>query len=227
MFHSIAAVDTHTGEHIVEKCLSGPLAQDRTILLVTHHVSLCLPAASYLVELSRGEILRKGFVRDFEDLGQLQEIVEAENEATEETLLPTEGPENEADTIPKSYKNSDNQGSKGKLIEIETRAEGRVSWLTYWTYIRAAGIICWIFTLLLMVLIRAINIGNQASIIILAVCKQDLDVLSRYSWLDGVLRTTCRRNLTWCSLYLKTRWTAFHLLMSTSDPGFWSICTSL
>jgi len=127
---------------------------------VTHHISLCLPAASYLVELSRGEVLRNGAIQDFKDLGQLTEIVEAEDEVPEDPPL-VQGPENEADTDQQFQDQS--RATRGKLIEVEARAEGRVLWRTYITYVRAAGLVSWILTILLMLLIRAINIGNQVN----------------------------------------------------------------
>lgn len=161
----------HVAQHLVNRCLSGPLALGRTIILVTHHISLCLPVASYLVELSNGEVLRKGSIKDFEDLGQLSEIVEAEDEVPEDPPS-TIGPENEADTTKDSPQTNDkDRAIKGKLIEVEGRAEGRVSWRTYMTYIQAAGIISWILTIMLMLLIRAINIGNQVTYDHLAKCS--------------------------------------------------------
>ncbi|KAG8730641.1 hypothetical protein FRC11_006220, partial [Ceratobasidium sp. 423] len=33
----LSAVDTHTAEHIVQRCLRGPLLRNRTVVLVTHH----------------------------------------------------------------------------------------------------------------------------------------------------------------------------------------------
>ena len=48
----LAAVDMHTAQHLLRHALSGPLAKDRTIVLVTHHITLCLPAATYLLELN-------------------------------------------------------------------------------------------------------------------------------------------------------------------------------
>lgn len=44
-----SAVDAHTAKHIFEECLKGPLLAGRTIILVSHHVQLCLPGASYVV----------------------------------------------------------------------------------------------------------------------------------------------------------------------------------
>ncbi|KAJ7631233.1 P-loop containing nucleoside triphosphate hydrolase protein [Roridomyces roridus] len=155
----LAAVDSHTAQHIVANCLTGPFARNRTIILVTHHISLCLPVAHYLVELAHGQVLRQGTIKSFEESGILQKVVETEDvefhdeQQLEDDDMPAE---NEADPETQPVKRSD-----GKLIEAETRAEGRVSLRTYLTYIRAAGIFSWIFTLFLMLLIRFINIGNQ------------------------------------------------------------------
>ncbi|CAH1759566.1 2715_t:CDS:10 [Entrophospora sp. SA101] len=44
-----SSVDVHTARHIMKECLLGPLMENRTRILVTHHVRLCLTAASYLV----------------------------------------------------------------------------------------------------------------------------------------------------------------------------------
>lgn len=45
----LSAVDAHTARHIYDQCLKGPLLVGRTIILVSHHVHLCLPGASYVV----------------------------------------------------------------------------------------------------------------------------------------------------------------------------------
>ncbi|RDB29359.1 ATP-dependent bile acid permease [Hypsizygus marmoreus] len=153
----LAAVDMHTAQHLVAKCLAGDLARDRTIILVTHHISLCLPVASYLVELSQGKVLRQGSIQELEDLNILQTVIEQED-------LPNDAPhtpENEADAPKGISVKPAQQASNGKLIEAEARAEGRVSLRTYVTYIRAAGILSWILMIVIMLLLRAINIGNQ------------------------------------------------------------------
>ncbi|KAF7347593.1 P-loop containing nucleoside triphosphate hydrolase protein [Mycena venus] len=158
----LAAVDMHTATHIVQNCLQGTFARDRTIILVTHHISLCLPIAHYLVELTQGgRVLRHGTIKSLEESGILQKVVETEDhgfEEPEEEVIAVPA-ENEADSVvPEVVKKA---RGNGKLIEAEARAEGRVSWRTYMTYIRAAGISSWILTLFLMLLIRLVNIGNQ------------------------------------------------------------------
>jgi ABC-type multidrug transport system ATPase subunit len=159
---SLAAVDMHTATHIVQNCMTGTFARDRTIILVTHHISLCLPIAHYLVELSQGRVLRQGTIKSFEESGVLQKVVETEDhgfqDQEEDITVPVD---NEADSVSPDVQPVKKARGDGKLIEAEARAEGRVSWRTYMTYIRAAGLFSWILTLLLMLLIRLINIGNQ------------------------------------------------------------------
>jgi ABC-type methionine transport system ATPase subunit len=157
----LAAVDMHTAQHLVANCLSGDLVSGRTIILVTHHISLCLPVASYLIEMSHGELLRKGSIKEFRDTGLLQYAKENEEDFVQQSP-PAQMPENEADVLQNGIERQPKpRRDKGKLIEAEARAEGRVSWRTYLTYIRAAGLLSWILTILLMVLIRVINVGNQ------------------------------------------------------------------
>lgn len=152
----------HTATHIVQNCLTGPFAHDRTIILVTHHISLCLPVAHYIVELAQGRVLRQGTVKSFEASGILQKVVEAEDQPFHEQQDIVPAPvDNEADSLSTEIEPVKRTVSNGKLIEAEARAEGRVSLRTYMTYIRAAGKFSWLLTLLLMLLIRFINIGNQ------------------------------------------------------------------
>ena len=173
--YRLAAVDLHTATHLVKRALSSGLAQDRTIILVTHHISLCLPVAAHFVELSAGAVVRSGSTCELRERGELEKLVDAEDtveeddtEASSETEV-----ENEAD-LAKANGNGfgnghENRISKnrdhnaGKLVEEEARAEGRVSMRTYWTYIKAAGIIFWIFTVLSMLAIRFINVSTQVS----------------------------------------------------------------
>lgn len=178
----------HTAQHIVANCLTGPFARDRTIILVTHHISLCLPIAHYLIELAEGRILRQGTIESFEESGVLQKVVETEDlgyhdqQPLDEDAVPAE---NEADTEIEPVKRA---LTNGKLIEAETRAEGRVSLRTYLTYIRAAGVYSWILTFSLMLLIRFINIGNQVRAVFLAKFAAEQDQVFLASWGEAYQR---------------------------------------
>jgi len=156
----------HTAQHLVSRCFSGDLARGRTIILVTHHITLCLPIAQYLLELEHGKIKHQGTIPELDERGLLLKVIESE----EEPFLETQSSDQETlndevdDTVIKHPPPGlHRQPGDGKLIEVEARAEGRVSLRSYVTYIRAAGIYCWFLTLAIMMLIRAINIGNQVS----------------------------------------------------------------
>ncbi|GAB1518745.1 hypothetical protein RhiTH_001810 [Rhizoctonia solani] len=150
----LAAVDMHTARHLVDKCLAGSLMQGRTIILVTHHVRMCLDVAFYLVELSNGRIARQGTISDLRGKGQLSAILQTQPEddtaeaESEITAVPSEAPLiNEADVgamgatdTPMATEETilQHNSNIGKLVDEEARAEGRVSLRTYWTYIKYA-----------------------------------------------------------------------------------------
>jgi ABC-type multidrug transport system fused ATPase/permease subunit len=149
----------HTAQHLVSECLASDLVHGRTVILVTHHISLCLPKVSYLVELVQGKVVRQGSIQELQKLDLLRTVVEQENDPiTHEDFPRTQGNGN---GLNKSTSQSLGNQANGRLIEAESRAEGRVSLRTYITYIRAAGLFSWVLTVTLMLLIRFINIGNQ------------------------------------------------------------------
>ncbi|KAJ2491335.1 hypothetical protein IWW37_002417 [Coemansia sp. RSA 2050] len=67
----LSAVDAHTAKHILMECLLSktPLMLGRTRVLVTHHVSMCLPFAQYIVMLSEGQVSLKGNPAELQDQG--------------------------------------------------------------------------------------------------------------------------------------------------------------
>ncbi|KAL9583871.1 MAG: hypothetical protein Q9212_002450 [Teloschistes hypoglaucus] len=75
-----SAVDPHVGKQLFENALTGELGQGRTRILVTHHVGLCLSRASYAVSLGDGIIEHAGHVEDLQRKGEMDDILEAEQE---------------------------------------------------------------------------------------------------------------------------------------------------
>ena len=57
---ALSAVDAQTAEHLYHHCFHGPLAKERTIVLVTHSLSLVLPTAVYAVVMDNGCISADG-----------------------------------------------------------------------------------------------------------------------------------------------------------------------
>jgi ABC-type multidrug transport system fused ATPase/permease subunit len=52
----LSAVDAHTSQYLLEECLQGSLLKNRTVVLVTHQVGLCLGAADFVVSLRDGHV---------------------------------------------------------------------------------------------------------------------------------------------------------------------------
>lgn len=152
----------HTAQHLVKHALSGPLVSGRTIILVTHHISMSLPIASYLVEMSNGKVVHQGTIQELQDRGLLQKVVEAEDISEAAMVKPPAEEVNEADLATQNGLTKPKRPlSNGKLVDAEARAEGRVSLRSYLTYIRAAGLISWTVSLWLLIQLRLINIAVQ------------------------------------------------------------------
>ncbi|KAJ2837511.1 hypothetical protein FBU31_001129, partial [Coemansia sp. 'formosensis'] len=87
----LSAVDAHTAKHILMECLLSktPLMLGRTRVLVTHHVSMCLPYAQYIVMLREGQVSLKGNPADLQSQGMFTKVLaelkssEDEKEATD------------------------------------------------------------------------------------------------------------------------------------------------
>lgn len=56
----LSAVDSHTAKWIFDYCIMGPLMHNRTCILVTHNIVLCVPPAEHVVVLDNGKIIAQG-----------------------------------------------------------------------------------------------------------------------------------------------------------------------
>lgn len=136
----LSAVDSHTAKHLYYKCLLGDLMAGRTVILVTHHVKLCLPRAKYLVKLDNGAITGAGYVQELRERKVLQDLV-GEDESVEIT--------NEAEAIEETgieveeEINLDDGKEAKKLIQEEKSEEGHVKLQVYKAYFDACG--GWLF----------------------------------------------------------------------------------
>ena len=138
--------------------------QGRTVILVTHHVSLCLPGTSYLVELDKGRVVKRGSIERLRALGVLEKVME------EEDKIVSTAHENEVSSLAIDgnsgtvVENGDVYSTTGKLIDEEARAEGRVSVHTYLLYVKAAGWLSWALIFLLLVRCTFLSLCNPKPI---------------------------------------------------------------
>ncbi|KAL5499202.1 hypothetical protein ACEPAH_1720 [Sanghuangporus vaninii] len=73
----ISAVDAHTAHHLYHECLKGDLMKGRTLILVSHHVQLCAPGASYIVALDNGRLAFSGHSENFKASGVMAGLVQS------------------------------------------------------------------------------------------------------------------------------------------------------
>ncbi|GLA45132.1 hypothetical protein AnigIFM63604_003570 [Aspergillus niger] len=136
-----SALDAHVGKHVYENAVMGKLAEGRTRILATHHVSLCLSGAKYAVSLSAdGTLKHAGSVEQLEAEGELDSLQESANR---EILIEEE----EGLTVPTDSATIAPKAPPKKLIEAEKRATGRVEMSVYSGYLKATG--GWPFWILL------------------------------------------------------------------------------
>jgi len=163
----LAAVDSHTGKHLVDHCLNGPLTAGRTVIMVSHHVELLLPSSDYLVRMLDGRVESHGTPEDLRRRGLLEQLI-----ATEETHVKRDEPADQDDDIAgqtqvleKGESHGDSAGKKArpgrKLVKDEERATGNVKLETYKTYIVASTWTVWIITLALLACAQLATNGER------------------------------------------------------------------
>jgi len=113
----LSAVDSHTARHIYDDCLTGELMTDRTCILVTHHVSLCLPGASFVTVINGGSITHSGTPQALIEQG----ILEQHHGAVEQEAEQVNDESNDIGT--EEFKKSQ---VDTKLVDEEERETGSV-----------------------------------------------------------------------------------------------------
>ncbi|KAH8690869.1 P-loop containing nucleoside triphosphate hydrolase protein [Talaromyces proteolyticus] len=153
-----SALDAHTGRHVYEHALTGDLGQNRTRILVTHHVALCLPRTDYSVLLENGRVKYAGTIDELTKSNHLEDILREENAAEEEDHVADKVDEvlnDEETNLHKAISNTPHQhpstGTIGafaeptkikppkKFIEEERRETGRVKLSVYAAYLSKGG----------------------------------------------------------------------------------------
>jgi len=123
---------------LFDRLLNGPLIAHRTVLLVTHHVDLVLPRTHYLVRLSDGRIEYQGTVEELKQQGLLDYI------AHDASLHPKEDTKDKIVEKAKPATQEDGNAKPKqarKVVEDEVRAEGKVKWSIYKTYLKASWVL--------------------------------------------------------------------------------------
>ena len=173
----LSAVDSHTAQHIFEKCIQGPLMKSRTCILVTHNIALCVPQADYVVALSNGKIASKGTPNQVMSSGVLGEDATRSNPASRpntrghsraQSLAEMNGEASEINghaNGKKDHTAGEPAAAQKQHKEVtdantrtESKAEGAVDWRVIKLYLSCMG--PWYFWFLILLGFTAENLAN-------------------------------------------------------------------
>jgi ABC-type multidrug transport system fused ATPase/permease subunit len=140
----LSALDHNTAETVVRKCFSGPLMQDRIVVLVTHRTTLVRHIADQFLEIADG----RATVYDKEAISSAAGTPEPEINEPE--------PENQ-----EALEEEVSAAVPDKFIEEEHRAEWGVQAKVYWSYIRAGKLKWWAALVAVLTVYRLASVGQS------------------------------------------------------------------
>lgn len=146
----LSAVDAHTARWIVDRCINGPLMQNRTCVLATHHVTLCIPRATLIVVLDGGEVVASGSPETVVDSGILgEELKRAKLSMSQRNPMISTSPTEEIQDVNESGAKGNAASAEESLAPgvsspesldfTEGKAEGKVEWSIIRNYLAAVG----------------------------------------------------------------------------------------
>lgn len=174
----LSAVDSHTARHLYNECLKGPLAQNRTVILVTHAVGLVLPGTAFAVVLDGGTVVgadtpatlqTQGLFADEDLADNGEDLVRHHKEGRPSPDQVTDGniiiedleaqtaELEEVDEQLKKDKTALKGGKGDKFFKSESQETGSIGWRVWKMYFSFLG------TLPYWVLLIAVFIGSQGA----------------------------------------------------------------
>jgi ABC-type multidrug transport system fused ATPase/permease subunit len=173
----LSAVDSHTAKWIFDKCIMGPLMRNRTCILVTHNIALCMPLAEHVVVLDNGRISIQGTSAEVMVSGRLgEETIKAETDSGKSSRIPSHMPSDIRDEVPEIIENgsmlngaANSKDAKPKIpsksrqkgaIE-ESKAEGGVKLDVMTLYLKSMG--PWWFWVMAIIVFGAQQLTSLAA----------------------------------------------------------------
>ncbi|KAG4032984.1 hypothetical protein MFRU_005g00080 [Monilinia fructicola] len=138
----LSALDHHTAESIVKKCLTGSLAKGRTIILVTHRTELCQGIAQQIIRMTNGTA----------------EVFDPESIPRE--LLHTANPSDSTAEEQQDDEDRTDTAMPEKFMEDEYREHGGIKASVYWEYIKAGKLSYWALLIVVLAAYRLLDIAE-------------------------------------------------------------------
>ncbi|KAJ3094988.1 hypothetical protein HDU97_007369, partial [Phlyctochytrium planicorne] len=141
----LSAVDAPTARHLFEQVICG-LMKDTTRLLVTHAVSLSLPAADQVIVMRNGEVAGSGDVPTVLGIPEVRSILPETSALSLQNLHLSGGSlRSGTESVqtphaePVDYGRGKTREDAKKLIDAEESQKGSVKFSVYVSYLAAAG----------------------------------------------------------------------------------------
>ncbi|ORY72055.1 ABC transporter type 1, transmembrane domain-containing protein [Pseudomassariella vexata] len=168
----LSAVDSHTAQWIFNNCIKGPLMKDRTCIMVTHNVSLCVPSSEYVVLLENGRVATQGPSLEVMASGALGEDLRNKSRPSSAHVsrvpsrVPSSVGEESGETLIDDGGNNATNGHFGKKDKKkramdEAKAVGSVKWSVLKLYLSAMG--QWWFWVITVFVFTAQQLSGVAS----------------------------------------------------------------
>eukprot|EP01135_Chromosphaera_perkinsii_P005378 Nk52_evm59s343 gene=Nk52_evmTU59s343 len=155
----LSAVDAHVAKHIFKECMVGFL-KNKTRILVTHQVGLCLPQSDQVIMMENGTIKEQGVYKELYKQGKhLTELMHSVGIMDGKPMKDPEEDEfkfSDADVHAAMTKGMDQKAVT--LVAEEERAEGSVGLEIYKAYFVAGG---GVSSLIAITIVFSISQGMQ------------------------------------------------------------------
>ncbi|KAG2416315.1 hypothetical protein HFD88_007530 [Aspergillus terreus] len=160
-----SALDAETGRHLYDNALTGELGQDRTRILVTHHVGLCLPRTDYCVLLDNGRMTHAGTVEQLTNTPELADLLQGlstEIASQDRKVVQDEVRSRRKRSSAPSPTTANNIHIPKKFTQAEKRETGSISIRVYAAYLsRGRSLPSWILTFIAYGLFMALLVGRS------------------------------------------------------------------
>lgn len=168
----LSAVDSHTAQWIFNNCIMGPLMMNRTCIMVTHNVPLCVPAADFVVTMNNGRVATQGTPKELIAAGKFDEIRGSRPGSVHAaSRVPSRVPSSvgEEETLTNGEAGPDGNASKPSVAKKgvakdamqEEKAVGAVKWAVMKIYLLSMG--RWRFWILAAVVFTLQQLSGVAS----------------------------------------------------------------
>ncbi|OIW30317.1 P-loop containing nucleoside triphosphate hydrolase protein [Coniochaeta ligniaria NRRL 30616] len=169
----LSAVDSHTAQWIFNNCIMGPMMMNRTCIMVTHNIPLCVPSSDYVVTMSNGRVVAQGTPKELIAAGKFGEDIQRSRPGSVHATsqVPSRVPSSvgEEDTLVNSESSANGNvpksgGAKKGVVKDameEEKAIGAVKWAVMKIYLLSMG--QWGFWILAAVVFTLQQLSGVAS----------------------------------------------------------------